>query len=222
MILYHYSKDPHSSLKSKRMQVTNKSMGHIPFNLDFEYDDNISFFLDPIPAKLLPALFNNRHPVWTKGVVLYEHIVDASKLPNVIGFELVESANKTKFFDEFVNKHKWYSDDPGLLKLWWDEITPKLVSWGEVGSYRDALISIIRKNKGRTEMFFKKAVQRKDFEHNRNKYAANVPHLMVYPPSGVIDVLSINKIIMGSDNRMPYNKSFSEAVSSSIPITFNW
>lgn len=199
-------------------------MGEIPADLDFQYDDNISLFLDPIPAKLLPELFQNNHPVWRKGMVMYEHIVDTRKLPEKIGFELVESVNKTKVYDEFVEKHHWYSDDPKLLKLWWKVITPLLIQWGEIGSNRTYLETAINKNRGRTTELYKKAVQRADFEENRNKYAANVPHLMMYPLSGTIEVQAINKITMGSDLRIPRltETKSSASFESELPETFNW
>jgi hypothetical protein len=46
----------------------------------------------------------------------------------------------------------------------------------------------------KTEHFFKKAKDHERFETFKNKYAACVPHVMIYPDNGIIDYLGVTKV----------------------------
>lgn len=51
--------------------------------------------------------------------------------------------------------------------------------------------------KGEISSYFLKASKRKDFSEFSMLYAASVPHLMLYPSSGIIEIDSITKITIG-------------------------
>lgn len=209
MFLYHYSKEIRQTLLSKsasgvmkpieiklaRLEARRKPYDALP------YCDHISFFFEPIPASLLPKLFGKDHPVWVSGNKLYEHIVDVDDLPQVIPYHVVESKKKTALYDQFVIDNHWEEDDPDLLHQWQILEDQKTREWGEKGNRRSELIKQISAHQGTIADNFREAVTRDDFEWNRNKYAANVPHLMLYPPQGAVKVFKVKAVTLGVDTR---------------------
>ena len=209
MFIYHYSAKPHPTLLSKaasgvmtpaqiklvRLEARKKPYKALP------YCDHISFFFDPIPSEILPKIFGEGHPVWFKGNKLYEHVVSVSDLPSDIVYHVVESQKRTELLDKFSEENNWVDDDPDLLFKWQILISQQEALWGEQGIGRSKLEQQIKQNAGNTGNNYIKASERDDFEFGRNKYAANVPHLMLYPPEGKIKITQINSLIIGSKNR---------------------
>ena len=169
-------------------------------SLDLPYCDHISFFFEPIPSKLLGELFSN-HPVWFKDNSLYEYVIDVDKLPSVIPYHVVESVKKTALYDKFCLEKNWVEDDPKLLQEWEVLEDTKAREWGEKGKSRAQLLKQIAAHQGIIAEAYRKAVVRDDFEWNKTKYAANVPHLMLYPPSGKIIPSEVKGITIGFDSR---------------------
>lgn len=209
MHVYHYSTAPRSELLTKRAQglppheIAKAEQHTKRLGLVAPYIDHISFFIDPIPSKLLAEIYGGDHQAWRKGNILFEHIVDVAALGDDILFELVESVNKTKFLDEFSIKHNWVADNPETLKLWLKEIAEKSKAWGEVGRGLPALTKQIALNQNKLHDYFKAASERPDFEDGKMRYASNVPHLMVYPKSGKVAVEKVNRVTVGSNTRTP-------------------
>lgn len=198
MKLYHYSKTQYVELQTRR-----KSGLPVPegVRVSDNYLDHISFFFDPIPSKLMPEIFSKGHPFWYAGNRIYEHVIEVNELEDHIKFEVVESLKKTALLDEFAEKHNWVEDDPQLLKKWNLLILREQLKWGEVGAGRVNLKDQIRKNIGSTASCFIAASQRDDFAYGYRKYAANVPHLMLYPDTGIAVVREVNELKIGSDYR---------------------
>lgn len=208
MILYHYSKELYPELLTKAQsggmtsfqiklaRMESRRKGY----LDLPYCDHISFFMEPIPSQLLGELFKG-HPVWFKGNGLYEYLIDVSKLPLEIPYHVVESVKKTALYDKFCIEKNWVEDDPKLLEEWQFLEDEKAREWGEKGNRRDALIKQIDANQGIIEEAYRTAVQREDFVYNKTKYAANVPHLMLYPPTGRIVPSQIKGLAIGDNRR---------------------
>lgn len=198
MKLYHYSTSQFAELQSRR-----KSGLPIPevVKTSDDYLDHISFFFDPIPSKILPEIFSKGHPFWFAGHRIYEHVIEVNELDDHIRFHVVESLNKTKLMDECVEEWNWVDDNPQLLKQWNLLIDHMQLKWGEVGETRTKLKEQIRKNVGYTQSCFILAGQRYDFQDGYNKYAANVPHLMLYPDSGIIVIREVYELKIGSDYR---------------------
>lgn len=214
MKLYHYSTERFAVLLTRRTQGTltqkeleeaetrSRRMGTIA-----PYVDHISFFFDPLPLELLASIFRptsefkEEHPVWFKGNQLFEHVVEVETLNPNCAWEVVESFKKTKFLDDFSDKHNWVDDNPELLRLYLVEAKKNAVAWGEEGHGLQGLLKQIKLNTGVTERAYQQARARDDFGWGRMKYAANVPHLMFYPEAGKVAVAYTNKVTVGTASR---------------------
>lgn len=209
MLIYHYSNQLLSSLKTKAASGTMSLADVKKERLEAEkiqgeewaYCDHISFFMEPIPAGLLPELFGDQHLVWFKGNKLYEYVVNTADLDVKIRFRVAESAKKTALYDQFSAEKNWVSDDPKLLKEWRILEDSTAWDWGEKGTKRSDLDKQILAHQDTIVDAFIAARGREDFEENRMKYAANVPHLMLYPEGGKIPIHKINQITMGNKHR---------------------
>lgn len=198
MKLYHYSDTQYPTLLTRRMSGLPLPGG---VKVSDNYLDHISFFFDPIPSKIMPDIFSKGHPFWFAGHRIFEHVIEVNELDAKIRFEVVESLKKTTLLDEFSEKNNWVDDNPQLLKQWEALIARESVKWGEVGNTRAQLKEQIRNNVGYTQPCFILASQRDDFQFGYNKYAANVPHLMLYPATGMIAVREVYELKIGSDYR---------------------
>lgn len=210
MYIYHYSSEPRFSIKTKRAsgaavpeEIAKSEANAKRHSFIGAYVDHISFFCDPIPSTKLPAIYGEDHQAWRNGNVLYEHLVDVSTLEKNIAFTLVESHREWDEFHRFAKKNGWTGDDPELLAKWYKHIKDKRKTWGEEGKDLKLLEKQVRAHSGRLLNDFVDASMREDFEEGRMKYAANVPHLMLYPKDGVIVPEKISKVVMGSAARIP-------------------
>jgi len=221
LTLYHYSKDFYPNLLTRRKsgkadaaEIKRAEESAKRLGLEGPYVDHISFFFDPIPADILPGLYGPDHAAWFKGNKLYEYVVDVDSLQRDLLYRVVESERKTAFMDKFVKDHNWVEDDPVLLMKYLKEIDALQRKWGELGRDWPEFKKQILQNQGKTRAAFIRASQREDFQEGRQRYATNVPHLMVYPTPGVIDYAEVNTVTLGSDRRIPYklrtNNSFTK------------
>lgn len=198
MKLYHYSNTQFDVLLTRRASGSPPLEG---VKVSEDYMDHISFFFDPIPSKIMPEVFSKGHPFWYSGHRIYEHIIDVNELDDGIRFRVVESLRKTALLDKFEEEHNWVDNNPALLKKWKALIAEDMIKSGEAGVSQTKLKIQIGKNTGLTASCFIAASQREDFHYGYNKYAANVPHLMLYPEGGQIIVREVNELKIGSDFR---------------------
>lgn len=219
IVFFHYASEPYGSLLTRREQgiLTREEIKKAEemakeYGRIGAYVDHISLFLNPIPSAFLARAFaagkgEENHRVWYKGSQLYEHIVHIEDIKNP-KFELVESFRKTELFDSFCKGRRWDEIPADEKNEYFDLIDKKLIEWGEIGYGSDRLEKLVRtynrQYPNATEEGYLKAVRRSDFKLNRMKYAANVPHLMIYPEGGRIEVGRINKVVIGSDVRKPF------------------
>lgn len=210
MYIYHYSSEPRYSIKTKRAsgvavpeEIAKSEANAKRHSFIGAYVDHISFFCGPIPSTTLPKIYGEDHQAWRNGNVLYEHLVDTATLEKNIAFTLVESHREWDEFNVFAEKNKWTGDDPELLAKWYKHIKDKRKTWGEEGKDLKLLEKQVKLHAGRLLDDFVDASMREDFEEGRMKYAANVPHLMLYPKDGVIVPEKISKVVMGSAARIP-------------------
>lgn len=215
MKLYHYSKAALKVLKTRRAQGTLSSAEiseaeHDANEYQFvgAYVDHLSFFFDPIPAALLTRLFDH-HPVWFKGNELIEHVVETESLDRIIPYRVAESPACLKLLDETVDY-----EEEGWLEKYFSSIRKIQIQNKERGTHRSDLEKQIQHFKNTTAKYYELAKQRKDWESNKQKYAAAVPHLMIYPTSGQIAVISRNIVVMGHDER--------QALPDSAPLYAKW
>lgn len=202
MKLYHYSKDKYSVLKTRRTQgiLTKEEIQQA--DLDNKgnlgraaYIDHISFFFDPIPLLLLPKLYKNENTSWFKGSHLVEYTVESDTLEKHIAYYVTETPEDLKDIEKIDDK-KWDSD-PSYSKHYFEQKVKRKKTSGEIGTSLVELNKQISLYKGRTEEFYLLASKRKDFKENIKKYAASVPHVMVYPSKGLIPYVSTRNVVMG-------------------------
>lgn len=199
MYLYHYSKEKYNKILTKRRQ---KVLSKDEIKDDEEgakfrddvglYCDHISLFFDPIPLDIIADLFNNEHPFWYKGNELYQYKVNTKYFETNITYKVLESPESVSFLD----KTGWEEDDDWKYK-WFRERNQLMDKLGQRGHSRADLEKQCQRFFGTTRDYYKKAVNRSDFEENKTLYAASVPHIAVYPISGIINPESVTKVVIG-------------------------
>lgn len=205
MYLYHYSKERYDALKTKRLTVTYSAeeLAEIAATTKFrskpgDYIDHISFFMGPLPAKTIGTVFRNaNHAVWVNGNELYEYVVSVHDLPDNFIFELVESPTDVKILYDT----DWQYGDREWVRQYMKETSNRKLKSGEVGNDIPGLLRQMRKYHGKLEYYYQQSTLLSDWEENNQKYAASVPHLMLYPEGGIIPWRGINRITIGSDKR---------------------
>lgn len=198
MKLYHYSTAQYPVLLTRR-----KTGQPIPegVNVSDNYLDHISFFFDPIPSRIMPEVFSKGHHFWFAGNRIFEHVIEVNELEDNIRYLVVESKREDELWNRFITKNKHEKNRDRLMKAWDALITDEKIRWGESGNSRHDLKKQIRKNTGTTSLSYIAASTRDDFADGYNKYAANVPHLMVYPSEGEVPVREVFELKIGSDYR---------------------
>jgi hypothetical protein len=220
MKLYHYSKTRFPELLTKRLsgasaeEIRKAEKQRDRYGFVGAYVDHLSFFFDPIPSKTVADIFKNDHHTWYKGSVLFEYVIDVNQFEADVGYAVTESRRKTAFMDKFVEEHNWVDDDPVLLARYLKELDVLEKQWGEVGRSLPGLKEQIALNVGGTKQAYIDASKRPDFEEGRQRYATNVPHVMVYPKSGKAQYTELNKLTIGSDAR--------QAIVRAQSASFKW
>lgn len=190
MLLYHYSKDYYDNLKTleQQRQLTKEEIERYKkfkhaLSPDKPYWKHISFFFDPIPVDKLGKWYGGDHIVWYPRSTLYQYTVD-SKSVGDFTYEIVESPEKTQLlFDDSVSTDDYYKS---MLEI--------MIKKKYRGSGNNELELGAKPLVNKTEYFFKKAKDHERFETFKNKYAACVPHVMIYPDNGIIDYLGVTKV----------------------------
>jgi hypothetical protein len=221
MKLYHYSKDLYSRLESRLFRsVSDKKEleEQITWNKEVNgpgiYDASISLFIDPVPLSLLGRLFGEGHHTWFNGNELYEYVIDVDSLGNDFIYNIVETPSDVKLLDET----DWVDTDEFFIE-YKNKLNTIKRSTGEIGSTLSGLKHQLAKYKGMTKDFYIIARKRSDAEEHFNKYAANVPHVMLYPKKGIINIESVNMVIVGSEIRKPVKISQESII---VPPCFKW
>lgn len=189
MKLYHYSKKKYDVLKTLEAQtpvtekerknaiVMRKARLNVPPGLYFEH---VSFFFDKIEKdhwKFYPP----SHDVWFKGNELFEYEVDVSSIDD-FKWCIVETPEITaaRLDVGLSNEEFW--------KIYKEINLRKYVGHSSKGFEQAAKPFI-----GMTRKYAEISVDEPNPE-NRAKYAAGVPHVMLYPKGGVIQYQSVKPI----------------------------
>lgn len=194
--LYHYSAAKHTVLKTREKTSPPDKEKLAKAKEDMEthkdpgtYYQHISFFFEPVPLDLVGKIFGKEHHFWFPGHDIYEHIVDLSSMPE-FKYRIVESPLAVKMFYET----DWDDlDDSDLLK-YFRELADKQKAHGEIGSGPSELKSAASSMVGSVLEAFKELPKRPNWEELKSKYAATVPHVMVYPKGGEITVDEIKEV----------------------------
>lgn len=196
MKLYHYSQVKREVLKTLRMSgseivVSDRFDPYQPLTAYHPgaYVDHISFFLERPPIESLASVFKEGHSVWYKGNVVFEHVIE-TRDDNKFEFVVVETPERTDhYYDEL------YGD--GDDEAWRAKELEILKKFGYIGEGSRSLERATDHLKGETLRAYQKLRGRPNFEQIRLKYAATVPHVMLYPDSGGVTVRSVTRLKVG-------------------------
>lgn len=197
MKLYHYSKARVEELLTLRQQKAgtpeaNSFKAHDPTTSYHPagYADHLSFFFERPPIESLASVFQEGHPVWYKGNDLYEYIVE-TRDNDQFKYVLVESPERTAhYYDES------YTDDD--LQAWHKQELKILQKHNYIGEGSQQLERATRHLQGSTLSSYQQLRLRPNFEEIRLKYAATVPHVMLYPTSGKMPISQTHQVTVGN------------------------
>ena len=193
--LYHYSDQLFDSLKTREKQ--NKPLDPKVKTNFSDYDKHISFFLEPIPLDILPDIHHNKHPFYVAGKEVYEYRIPTVNL-GTMRYHLTESPEKTKaLYDNSIDDDAYYA----LM----DKVNKEQKY---VGTSIKDIEELVDKFEGTTRNFFLKVPTYPNYEEIKNKYAPCVPHLMVYPSTGVVRYSSVTKKKFGNAKAKISNSNF--------------
>ena len=218
MLFYHYSEIEFDELKSLVAQgkqgrdseiernagffdKLSNSVLQMLFRLspkgEFEYNRHISLFLEPIPLNL-PSIWEHKHEFWKSGLELFEYTVELKDIPENISFHLIETPEQIRLLYE---KQDWElaKDHPELIPKFKKEIIDMENSKGYRGHGKNNMVRVCRRFTRGINRYYQHAVQlSKDYPEDglNRKYAACVPHLMIYPGYLPIPVASVKKVAL--------------------------
>lgn len=180
--LYHYNTKSYDALKTLERQgidsgiKSNTIPALNPSSLG-TYSQHISFFLVPIDTDKIGKIYGKDHKVWYPGNVLNEHCVYLDKLKN-FKYEFVETPEKTKLY---------YDDSIGIAqyhKLLKEINLEKRYIGDNLEDFKKAYYSLLPT----IELAYSRVNSLPNWNDIRGKYAATIPHVMIYPQSGEIKV----------------------------------
>lgn len=219
--LYHYSDKQHSELLTRRVQGADEKEIDIAtfkakrMGLPLPYHDHISLFFEPIPAEHIASTFLNGHPFWKAGNEIYEHVIDIQDIDPTSFWRVVESIEQNEFSDQF----DWDNvSDLSIRGGWFTRMHQNDAKLGLLGYDVRLIYKAMRQVMVMSTLdFYRAASFRRDPENAQ--YAANVPHLMIYPIGGIIPVSSVKKIKLGNAKAEPvlFHLSFRKLPATLIP-----
>ena len=176
MKFYHYNTEEFDALLS----IAIRGKGDIGNN-PRAYNRNISLFLEPLPLNVA-EIFNNTHEFYRSGLTLIEHVVDSSAIPLDVLYTLTETPEKVALL---YGSQQWYEGMPTeLIDANKKEIEDMEIDKGYIGQGRMNIIKACRSVPKGIEKYFRKSAKlHEKFPDDKinEKYAANVPHLIIYP-----------------------------------------
>lgn len=164
---------------------------------DYTYDRHVSLFLEPIPLDLA-KIFKGKHEYWQSGLELYEYTISLEDIPSDIAFIMEETPDKTRLLYE---RQDWGSakDNPEMVMKFKAEILELQKDNAYIGRGRNELVKVCRKfNKGIRHYYqlSENLAERFPEDGIQAKYAACVPHLMIYPGYRSIKISETKKVIL--------------------------
>jgi hypothetical protein len=200
--LYHYSTEKYDILKTRSKQgitdtkdinQTNKLISKI---LKFgNYNDHISLYFEKAPLDMLGTIYKGvDHDIWYTGSKLYEYEINLDDIGAFV-YNMVETPLEIKmFYDDKYDNMSMEAYVKMLYKL-------KIKS-GLCGDDRSNFIKQVNNLKGTIVDEYIKLPSRPNWEDINQLYAPTVPHVMLYPDSGVIKYRSVKSVVVG-DKPLP-------------------
>lgn len=201
MQLYHYSTTEYPELLSRTAQGIQEEKRDAHKHTGYHYNDSISLFFEPIPLNL-PTILHHEHKFWKSGAELYQHVVDSNALPVDILFRIVETPDITELlYTQDWDKIKQLNEKEGeaLKQKYLKEIKDRKNKMGYDDKGRIAFVRLARMfNRGIRNFYAEMYRLNKKYPDDglMDKYAATVPHAMIYPGTTPIRVHKVEKIIL--------------------------
>jgi len=158
------------------------------------YYESESFLLEPAPLDIIDTIYPKDHHTWYKNHRLYEHAIDLRKL-DIYAWEIMEGPVGALF-----NDHIPWIDNPFYKKMFFKSLSVSRKLFNESGTDIDGLLKALKRfPKGTTRKAYEDVINRGDYDDIKNKYAATVPHLMVYTKKP-IPVFKSTYVVVGDSN----------------------
>lgn len=153
------------------------------------YYNHISFFFEPVPYDILGRLFKNaNHDFWHTGNKVYEHSIDSADLGN-FDYMIVETP-----LDKEHRKSWPVNDDQEEREMYFLELRELREKKGHIGKGNTAFEKGAKPFVGGTRDAYIKATQHPSDEDSLTLYAADVPHVMLYPENTTTPIRVVRPI----------------------------
>jgi len=189
LVLYHYASSLYPTLQTRQKQglITAADLSiekeiAKKIGKPGAYSEHISFFFEKIPLDILGSIFGKDHHVWFSGNVLFEYRVDANSLSD-FKYEIVESPQAMEL----------YYDDSIQGKHYVQAYNRIMRDKGYRGQGASELLKAVAPLKVLTRLKYQQITTRPNWGDIRKKYAATVPHVLIYPNGGEIKYTSVQK-----------------------------
>jgi hypothetical protein len=194
--LYHYADKPYTVLKTpeklsglnredRSANMRDMATQHDPA----PYHQHISFFLEPVPLDVVGRVFGSEHLFWYPGHQLYEHVVDLDRLP-AFKYRLVETPLALQMY----YSTPWEQLTAEQVLAYFAKLAQQQKHHGEIGEgvvqFKAAASGIV----GHTREAFQMLPTRPNWDELQTKYAATVPHVLLYPHGGEIKPTQVNAV----------------------------
>lgn len=213
MKLYHYAEQLYSPLMTRHRKggVSNKEYQSslVTANMYHKvgsYFDHVSFFFEPIPLGEIGKIFatDKPHHTWVNGKVLYEHIVDSDLAPKDMRYNIVETPALREFWmKENLSDH----DDDNQWIDAFSRASALQKRIGEIGAGVASFNAVAPKYANGILKHYLTSKKSDRWDSNQRKYAADVPHVMIYSQIGTFQVELINLVTVGSETRKPVSNA---------------
>ena len=180
MRLYHYGSKRYKELLTPELQGTGLDKRERAKKIatlrkkEYPYYMHVSFLLEEAPLDILGKIFPSDHHSWAAGNKLWEHTVNPKDI-DLLYWEIVESK-----ISVFMVDHLPWLDSKTYQSLYFSTRKALNSLAGNSGRDVDSLIKVMDRYSGATRKAYAELANRDDYDEIKNKYAATVPHLMVY------------------------------------------
>ncbi len=193
--LYHYSVERYTELSSLAARGLQKKGFEAKESDPFAYNKSISFFFEPIPLNL-PEILHHEHNFWKTGVELYQYEISTIQLKEETPYRLTEGE---EIVDLIYNKQDWdkAKGNNSLIEQYKKEIQEMEVLLKYKGTDVNELIKASKKYQTGIRKKYQELYEfhRKHPEDNLlDKYAACVPHVMIYIDKLIIKPKRVTRI----------------------------
>ena len=199
--LYHYSENPRKQLMTVRAQGVEvgayekydewNKVTHAAGS----YVDHISVFFMRIPLTTIHTHYPKDHKSWFKGNVMHEHLVLLEKLPDM-PYQFTETLMHKRLLATFP-VHDYTEEQLIAFKR---RLYAAQRKAGEIGITHKGLVKKLNELEHTVYAAYAQLKNIPAWDDNEYKYAAHIPHLLLYPPLGIIKPSIVRKITIGKAN----------------------